>query len=413
MRRARRAGPEQDHDRGQRLERGAHAEGRGVAARHIAHHAHERRPEGEGELVDPDHEAHELAEPVTRPLGGEDEAGQRGQISHAQSEERAARVDDARRRRPREQGETGDLNTQGDAGHRAAIHPVHEETRDQATDHRGRGGGADRARRSRRTEGRRSQRDEVSEHADLRRQSEGKGRGDTPEAPRPERVAAPARLRARGRSGGGGWDCPAVWTEAELRGTSPHHPRRRGEHPHEHGDGGDAEGAPESDRADEGHEGRRDEHAAQRRSVERDADGQAAAALEPGGEDDVDGGSAHGAPAHRHQEERGIKLPRPRDLTERGQAGRHGHAAHGHDRARPEALVQIAHDRGEKRARHVVHGDGRRHRGSRPSEEPLEGRDVDAQTIEAEAEAEQGHDEGRGHHVPAVKVSCAHVCRAG
>jgi len=75
MGRARRAGPKEDHDRGQRLERGADAERHRVAARQITHHAHERRPEGEGELIDADHEAHEMAEPVGRPLGGEHEPG--------------------------------------------------------------------------------------------------------------------------------------------------------------------------------------------------------------------------------------------------------------------------------------------------------------------------------------------------
>jgi len=75
MGRARRAGPKEDHDRGQRLEGGADAERHRVAARQITHHAHERRPEGEGELIDPDHEAHEMAEPVGRPLGGEHEPG--------------------------------------------------------------------------------------------------------------------------------------------------------------------------------------------------------------------------------------------------------------------------------------------------------------------------------------------------
>src|SRR5207253_9254717 len=41
--------------------------------------------------------------------------------------------------------------------------------------------------------------------------------------------------------------------------------------------------------------------------------------------------------------------------------------------------------------------------------QPLEGRDVHAEPVEPEAEAEQRHDEGRAHDVPAVEVSSAHA----
>jgi hypothetical protein len=54
-----RAGPERD----------------AIGAAPVTHDADERGPEGERELIDPDHEADERAEALARPLDREDEAG--------------------------------------------------------------------------------------------------------------------------------------------------------------------------------------------------------------------------------------------------------------------------------------------------------------------------------------------------
>src|SRR5207253_2089704 len=82
----------------------------------------------------------------------------------------------------------------------------------------------------------------------------------------------------------------------------------RAQHREEH-DGGTGKRAREADGADDRNERGRNNHPAERRSVERDADGEATASLERWRKDDVDRGAAHRSPAHRHHEEGRIELP--------------------------------------------------------------------------------------------------------
>ena len=102
-------------------------------------------------------------------------------------------------------------------------------------------------------------------------------------------------------------------------------------------------------------------------------------------------------------------MPGLRHNTEPRHAGGHRDAPAGHDDARPEALVEVANGRRQERAAEVIDGDGRRHRRGRPAVQSLERRDVQRETVEAEPEAEQRHDEGRAHDLPAVEESSAHA----
>src|SRR5206468_11806142 len=87
----------------------------------------------------------------------------------------------------------------------------------------------------------------------------------------------------------------------------------------------------------------------------------------------------------------------------------HGHRAAGDDDPRSEPLVYVADRDRQKRAGDVVHGDRRRHGGRRPAMQPLERGDVDADSVETEAEAEQRHDERGADDVPAIEVTAAHA----
>src|SRR5947209_4477195 len=72
----------------------------------------------------------------------------------------------------------------------------------------------------------------------------------------------------------------------------------------------------EAEHVDERDEGGRDDHAADGRPVERDADGEPPAPHEPGRDDDVDRRAAHRSPAERHHEEDRVELPGLRDDAE-------------------------------------------------------------------------------------------------
>src|SRR5262249_32493644 len=174
------------------------------------------------------------------------------------------------------------------------------------------------------------------EHAHLRGQAEGEGRRHAPEAPRAEGGAPPLRSLDGWR---GAMRCErgiAVGTEPDLGGPAAHHPCRQREHG-ELGEGRRGEGPAEAQRVDQREERWGDEDAAERGPVEGETHREAAAALEPWREDDVDGRATHGAPAYRHHEEGWIELPGRRHATEEKQAGGHADAGRGDAEVRAEA----------------------------------------------------------------------------
>src|SRR4030095_1160804 len=113
--------------------------------------------------------------------------------------------------------------------------------------------------------------------------------------------------------------------------------------------------------------------------------------------------------AQRHHEECRVELPRPRDHAERGDAHRHRRAARGHHRARSPGVIHVAGDHRHERSGYVVDGHRRRDDRGRPAVQPLERRDVNRDTVEAETEAEQRHDKRRAHDVPAIEISGDHA----
>src|SRR5262245_43925088 len=85
--------PKHDQDSGGGLKCRARTKSWRVGAGQVTQDADDRGSEGERELIDPDNEADERAEPFPWPLDGKDEAGQGRQIPNAKAEERAARID--------------------------------------------------------------------------------------------------------------------------------------------------------------------------------------------------------------------------------------------------------------------------------------------------------------------------------
>ena len=126
----------------------------------------------------------------------------------------------------------------------------------------------------------------------------------------------------------------AVGAEAERRGTSPHDGGSEGEHHREKDEARATQRAREADSLDEEDERGRDQHATQGCPIESETDGEAPPPLEPGREDDVDGGAAHRPPAQRHEEEGRVELPRLGHPTECRQARGHREASADYDGAR-------------------------------------------------------------------------------
>src|SRR2546425_4808337 len=148
--------------------------------------------------------------------------------------------------------------------------------RQQTPDQRRRRRRADGPRGPARVNGRAHERDEMREHADLCRQTEREGRGHAPEAPRAKGVTAPparGRDAGRGDRGRGGL---TVGPQPERFRAAPHHEGRDGDDRPERHEAGDDERPREAEHGDDWNEHGRDRHPAERRAVERDADGEPA-----------------------------------------------------------------------------------------------------------------------------------------
>jgi hypothetical protein len=127
--------------------------------------------------------------------------------------------------------------------------------------------------------------------------------------------------------------------ETELLGMAPHNtcPDR---HQYRHEDkGGAGKRGREANQADEKDQRGGDNYTAHRGPIEGETDGKAAAPLEPRCQDDIDRRTTHRSPAQRHDEKRGIELPRLRHNTERGNADGHRSSRGRNNQARTEALV--------------------------------------------------------------------------
>ena len=133
-----------------------------------------------------------------------------------------------------------------------------------------------------------------------------------------------------------------------------------------HGDGGDA-GLRKTQRVDRPGEGRREQQAAAGRPVQRQAGGQAAAAVEPLGDDGVDRSTSHGGPARSHHQEREVDLPGPVDDREGQHAQPHQAGAGQDNDPRASLLDRIAYLHHQEGAYQIEEGDGRGDDGRGPA----------------------------------------------
>ena len=120
-------------------------------------------------------------------------------------------------------------------------------------------------------------------------------------------------------------------------------------------------------RVDRPGEGRREQQPAAGRPVQRQAGGQAAAAVEPLGDDGVDRRTAHGSPARDHHQEGDVDLPGPVDNREAQHAKTHQPDARQNDDTCASLLDRIAHLHHQKGACQEIEGDGRRNDGGGPA----------------------------------------------
>jgi hypothetical protein len=102
-------------------------------------------------------------------------------------------------------------------------------------------------------------------------------------------------------------------------------------------------------------------------TVQCQAGGKAATAIEPLGDNGVDRAAPHGDPARRHDQDSDIKLPGVADEGEADHAQRHQPDAQQNDGSRPAALDRVAHLKDQNRADQIIKSDRRRDRGGRPA----------------------------------------------
>ena len=242
----------------------------------------------------------------------------------------------------------------------------------------------------------------MNDDADLRGQSEGKGERHRPEVPGAQEVPGLRDASAFRLSRGARCGSIAVRAQPQHLGTADEQPQHEGcEHAHHHDHQG-KHGGRESEPSDEKYERRHQQDPADGRPVERNADGQAPFTLEPGSDDDVEGGPTHGRPPHGHQRKHDVELPRLPDPGQPDGRGPHRRHADQHHPARAEALEHVSDERDQRGPHEVEDGDRRRDgaRGPAVALDQLGQKDPDP--VKSKPPPEHGNQKRTADHLPSL-----------